>query len=125
MTYYNEEVRMFYYDGGSMTRRLEDGSVWSGVPTAEQLTEWGYRPMNENENENENTEEELRAQRMQEILQELAATDYLSLKAFEGEDMSEHEGWKERRAALRQEYRELEADTATMSQPTGEEEEEE
>lgn len=46
--------------------------------------------------------------RMAEIQAELAATDYLALKAFEGEDMSEHEGWKERRAALREEYRQLE-----------------
>lgn len=47
-------------------------------------------------------------ERMKAIQAELAATDYLALKAFEGEDMSEHEGWKERRAALREEYRQLE-----------------
>ena len=45
---------------------------------------------------------------MQEILDELRNTDYLALKAFEGEDMSDHLGWKEQRAALREEYRRLE-----------------
>ena len=25
-----------------MTITLEDGSLWSGVPTPEQLAEWGY-----------------------------------------------------------------------------------
>ena len=50
-----------------------------------------------------------RQARMKEILAELEATDYLSLKAYEGEDMSEHPTWKEDRAALRAEYRTLEA----------------
>ena len=51
-----------------------------------------------------------RQARMKEILAELQATDYLALKAFEGEDMSEHPTWKEDRAALRSEYRKLEAE---------------
>ena len=46
---------------------------------------------------------------MSEILTELAQTDYLALKAFEGEDMTEHPEWKEHRAALREEYRQLES----------------
>lgn len=50
-----------------------------------------------------------RQARMKEILAELQATDYLALKAYEGEDMGEHKGWKEKRAALRAEYRQLEA----------------
>ena len=50
-----------------------------------------------------------RKQRMKEILAELQATDYLALKAYEGEDMSEHPDWKENRASLRAEYRQLEA----------------
>ncbi len=56
--------------------------------------------------------------RMAEIQAELAATDYLALKAFEGEDMSEHEGWKERRAALREEYRQLEQANLALVNPT-------
>lgn len=53
--------------------------------------------------------------RMAEIQAELAATDYLALKAFEGEDMSEYEGWRERRAALRAEYRQLETTNLSLS----------
>lgn len=56
--------------------------------------------------------------RMAEIQAELAATDYLALKAFEGEDMSEHEGWRERRAALREEYRQLEQANLALVNPT-------
>ena len=41
MMYYNLDTNKFYY-GGAMTRTLEDGSLWSGVPTPEQLAEWGY-----------------------------------------------------------------------------------
>lgn len=50
-----------------------------------------------------------RKARMKEIQAELASTDYLALKDYEGEDMSDHPQWKEHRAALRAEYRQLEA----------------
>jgi hypothetical protein len=53
--------------------------------------------------------------RMKEILAQLAATDYLALKAFEGEDMSEHPTWKEDRASLRAEYRQLETANLALS----------
>lgn len=58
-----------------------------------------------------------RQARMKEILAELEATDYLALKAFEGEDMSEHDGWRERRAALRAEYRQLETANLALVNP--------
>ena len=105
MTYRNNKTGETY-TGGTITRRLDNG-VFSGFPTAEQLTEWGFEPYTPPVHIP--TEDEIREQRMQEILNELAATDYLALKAFEGEDMSEHPGWKEHRAELRAEYRELEA----------------
>ena len=41
MIYINTNTGKRYY-GGAMTRTLEDGSLWSGVPTPEQLAEWGY-----------------------------------------------------------------------------------
>ena len=41
MYYTNKYTGKRYY-GGPMTRKLEDGSLWSGVPTPEQLEEWGY-----------------------------------------------------------------------------------
>lgn len=95
------------YQGGSYTRQIDEHTVFSGTPTEELLTEWGFEPYVPPTHIP--TEDEIREQRMQEILNELAETDYLALKAFEGEDMSEHPGWKEKRAALRAEYRELKA----------------
>lgn len=41
MIYIHTETGKRYY-GGAMTITLEDGSLWSGVPTPEQLAEWGY-----------------------------------------------------------------------------------
>lgn len=78
-------------------------------PTEKMLLEAGYEPYEEQVTNYESTEEDKRQQRMAEIQAELAETDYLALKAFEGEDMTEHEGWKEKRKALREEYRRLEA----------------
>ena len=43
-TYYNKKTGEYYYEGRSMTRKLEDGKLFSGVPTAEQLAEWGFEP---------------------------------------------------------------------------------
>lgn len=88
MTYYNEQENEYYYKGRSMTRRLADGSLWSGVPTVEQLTEWGYQPYEPQTSEP--TEEDVRQQRMQEILSELSSMDYLTSKYIDGEDMTEY-----------------------------------
>lgn len=104
MKYYNSTTK-HAYTGGSMTI-IKDGVLFSGVPTKEQLQEWGYEEVVATPYTP--TEEDLKRQRMADIQAELAATDYLSLKAFEGEDMSDHVGWKEARAALRAEYRRLE-----------------
>lgn len=43
-TYYNSETREYYYEGSSITRKLEDGKLFAGVPTAEKLAEWGFEP---------------------------------------------------------------------------------
>jgi len=40
--YYNESEDKWYTEGQSMTRRIDKSTIWSGVPTLEQLTEWGY-----------------------------------------------------------------------------------
>lgn len=90
-----------------MTKRVDNG-VFSGIPSDEQLTQWGYEEVIPQTYTP--TEQDLKRNRMNEILNELQSTDYLALKAFEGEDMSEHVGWKERRAALRVEYRQLESE---------------
>lgn len=39
MKYINTQGHL--YTGGAMTRR-EGNSVYTGIPTKEQLTEWGY-----------------------------------------------------------------------------------
>lgn len=104
MTYKNNTTGEMYH-GGAITRRLANGAVVTGTPTPEMLAEWGFTPYTP-----PTTKVDVREQRMQEILAELAETDYLALKAFEGEDMAEHPGWKEKRAALRAEYRQLESE---------------
>lgn len=107
-TYYNEKTGEYYYEGRSITRRLDNGYIFAGVPNEEQLAEWGFEPYTPPVPPAP-TDQELKQLRMSEILTELANTDYLALKAFEGEDMTEHPEWKERRAALRAEYRQLES----------------
>ena len=102
--YYNSKTKEWYTEGSTMTKRVDNG-VFTGVPSVEQLTEWGFTPYTPPQQQ-----VDVRKQRMDEILAELAETDYLALKAFEGEDMSEHPGWKEHRAALRAEYRQLESE---------------
>lgn len=44
MTYYNEKTGEYYYEGRSMTRRLDNGYIFAGVPTEQQLAEWGFEP---------------------------------------------------------------------------------
>lgn len=44
MTYYNEKTGEYYYEGRSITRRLDNGYIFAGVPTSQQLAEWGFEP---------------------------------------------------------------------------------
>lgn len=106
MTTYINNQTGHRYTGGSMTR-LVGGVLFSGVPTQEQLHEWGYEPFAPPA-AHEPTENELRQQRMSEIQLELSAMDYLTSKYIDGEDMSQYGDWQGRRKALREEYRELE-----------------
>lgn len=39
--YYNATTQEWYYEGQTMTRELDNG-VFSGIPTVEQLTAWGF-----------------------------------------------------------------------------------
>ena len=104
MTKYRHKETGALYNGKSIV--VDDRRIIN--PTEKMLLEAGYEPYEEPVMNYEPTEEDKRQQRMAEIQAELAATDYLALKAFEGEDMTEHEGWKEKRKALREEYRRLE-----------------
>lgn len=105
--YYNETTQEWYNEGTSITRYLSNGSLFAGIPSVEQLTEWGFveyvppappKP----------SKEDLIRQRMTEIQDELASMDYLTSKYIDGEDMSEYGDWQAKRRALREEYRQLE-----------------
>ena len=106
-TYYNKKTAEYYYEGRSITRRLDNGYLFSGVPTEQQLAEWGFElytpPV---------PQVDTREQRMQEILAELASMDYLTSKYIDGEDMTEYGDWQGKRKALRDEYRELEQENS-------------
>lgn len=43
-TYYNKKTGEYYYEGRSITRRLDDGRIFAGVPTEQQLAEWNFEP---------------------------------------------------------------------------------
>lgn len=104
--YINKETGEFY---NGLYIIVDDKQVFN--PTEEILLANGYEEKEVPVEVYTPTEEDIRLQRMEEILQQLKDTDYLSLKAFEGEDMSEHPTWKEDRKALREEYRKLENQT--------------
>lgn len=94
-----------YYEGTSMVYRISDSRIFSGFPTAEQLTEWGfveYTPPAEPQ------PDPIRV-RMDEILAELGSMDYLTSKYVDGEDMTQYGDWQGTRRALREEYNQLEA----------------
>ena len=42
MIYIHTETGKMYYGGTAMTRMLDNSTLWSGIPTEEQLTEWGF-----------------------------------------------------------------------------------
>lgn len=110
--YINKQSQEWHNEGISMTRRLEDGSVFSGIPTAEQLEAWGFEewtPTPAPEPTEEEQEREEWRQRLREIEEELRGMDYLTSKYVDGEDMSQYGDWQGRRKALRQEYRDIEA----------------
>jgi len=65
--YVNKETQEWYQEENSITRRLNDGSVFSGIPTKEQLEAWGFEEWTP-EPAPELTEEELEKQRLQDRL---------------------------------------------------------
>ena len=111
--YYNNSTNEWYNEGGVLTRRVDNG-VFSGIPSEEQLKEWGFEeyvaPAPKEPTEEEIAERE-RQQRMNEILQELKNMDYLTSKYVDGEDMSKYGDWQEKRKYLRAEYNRLEQES--------------
>lgn len=49
-----------------------------------------------------------RVQQIQTLKENLVATDYIALKAFEGQDVSAYPDWKEKRQTIRDEINRLE-----------------
>lgn len=119
--YYNKSTKEWYTQGNSLTKRLNNG-VFSGIPSEEQLKEWGFeeyiQPTPKEPTEEEIAERE-RQQRMNEILSELQSMDYLTSKYIDGEDMSEYGDWQGKRKALREEYRELEEQANAVQEEDG------
>lgn len=99
--YKNKETNQIYVEGGTLTWQIDESTLWSGVPTKEQLSEWGFEEIT-------SPKPTPREIRMREILRELDSMDYLTSKYIDGEDMSEYGDWQAKRKALREEYRELE-----------------
>lgn len=107
--YYNSTTKEWYTEGNSLTRRV-NGALFSGIPSVEQLTEWGFSEWHEqtyNPSEKEIQMQNIQ-NRMYEIQNQLTSTDYIAIKAFEGEDMTKYGNWRQTRHSLREEYNQLE-----------------
>lgn len=116
MTYTNPSTGE-RYNGGSLTRRLDNGGVFSGTPSNEQLLAWGFQPTEPAPPSTGDPQPS--ADRLADIQARLADTDYIILKMAEGRDISEYNdatrhpeyggdilAWRQ---ALREEYNALEA----------------
>jgi hypothetical protein len=110
--YINKQREQWYNDGEPITLTLDDGSVFSGFPTEEQLQQWGFEEWEPTPapelSEEEQVREEYR-ERMRAIEEELRSMDYLTSKYVDGEDMTQYGDWQSRRRLLREEYRQIEA----------------
>ena len=99
--YRNKTTGEIYIEGRTLTWQIDESTLWSGIPTEEQLAKWGFEEMVIPQP----TEKEIR---MRQIKAELASMDYLTSKYVDGEDMTEYGDWQGKRKALREEYRQLE-----------------
>lgn len=109
--YYNKQTNSWYIEGRTLTIHTPNGSLFSGIPTEEQLKEWGYELYEEPKPEPLSEEAQTaldRSNRMQSILRELSSMDYLTSKYIDGEDMTPYGDWQEKRKELRLEYNILE-----------------
>lgn len=98
--YINKTTGEIYHEDQPVIRQVDWG-IFAGVPTEEQLLEWGFEEFV--------TPQPTEAQiRMKQIKNELREMDYLTSKYIDGEDMSEYGDWQAKRKALREEYRQLE-----------------
>lgn len=103
--YKNKTTGEIYLEGRTLTWQIDESTLWSGIPTEEQLSELGFEEITTPQP----TEREIR---MRQIKTELASMDYLTSKYIDGEDMTEYGDWQAKRKALREEYRELEQENS-------------
>lgn len=82
--YYNATTKEWYAEGNSITKNISNG-VFSGIPSVEQLTEWGF----EEYIEPTPTPEELLARAKANKIAELEAYDQSEVNSFSvnGKDM--------------------------------------
>lgn len=99
--YRNKTTGEIYTEGNYLRVNIDEETSWHGIPTEEQLAEWGFEEINTPRP----TEREIR---MRQIKAELASMDYLTSKYIDGEDMTEYGDWQGKRKSLREEYRRLE-----------------
>lgn len=74
--YYNSSTKEWYTVGQSMTRKIENG-VFSGIPTAEQLVEWGFE---------EWVEPFVPAPTPEELLERAKSEKLMELEAYDNSD---------------------------------------
>lgn len=103
--YKNKKTKETYVEGNVLTWKIDESTLWSGIPTEEQLAEWGFEEIVIPQL----TEREIR---MRQIKAQLASMDYLTSKYIDGEDMTEYGDWQSKRKALREEYRKLEQENS-------------
>ena len=99
--YRNKTTGAIYTKGNYLRVNINEETSWHGIPTEEQLAEWGFEEIVIPQP----TEREIR---MRQIKAQLVSMDYLTSKYVDGEDMTEYGDWQGRRKALREEYRKLE-----------------
>lgn len=98
MRYRNPQTGEIYTTGNRYIKRLPDGTIFDDVPTLEQLEEWGFEELVPE------VEIMICEANMKAIAAELDRMDYLTSKAFDGEDMTPYGDWQGCRRQLRAEY---------------------
>lgn len=106
---YNNRYRN--HDGKPAPYVLTLGNLKVINPTTEQYAMAGYLPYTPPEPTQEEVSEQQRQVEIEHLKEQLAATDYIALKAVEGYDCDAlYPNWKAERAELRQRINQLEHD---------------
>lgn len=103
-------MKRYYKENNGVKEWFSGAIVKEGMqiinPTPEMLSEDGWieyvPPVSTH------SEEDVIRLEVEQLKQELTDTDYIAIKAFEGEDVSKYGDWKGRRHAIRERINELE-----------------